>query len=95
MSGSSSGAASGPFFEPSLILALISLVSGGTIQGLISDFMGKRAPVVVVSLLLAIGALWGYSREYKRSKKIGTSVRVNKEPPPPPPAPFQARPTTR
>uniref|UniRef100_H3DMF8 Sugar phosphate exchanger 3 n=1 Tax=Tetraodon nigroviridis TaxID=99883 RepID=H3DMF8_TETNG len=37
-------------------------IIGGTVQGLISDVMGKRAPVVIVSLLLAIGALWGYSR---------------------------------
>uniref|UniRef100_A0A3Q3VN41 Sugar phosphate exchanger 3 n=1 Tax=Mola mola TaxID=94237 RepID=A0A3Q3VN41_MOLML len=37
-------------------------IIGGTIQGLISDFMGKRAPVVAVSLVLAMGALVGYSR---------------------------------
>uniref|UniRef100_A0A3P8NK66 Sugar phosphate exchanger 3 n=1 Tax=Astatotilapia calliptera TaxID=8154 RepID=A0A3P8NK66_ASTCA len=37
-------------------------IIGGTFQGLISDFMGKRAPVLVVSLMLAIGALVGYSR---------------------------------
>uniref|UniRef100_A0A3Q0RS32 Sugar phosphate exchanger 3 n=1 Tax=Amphilophus citrinellus TaxID=61819 RepID=A0A3Q0RS32_AMPCI len=37
-------------------------IIGGTVQGLISDFMGKRAPVLVVSLMLAIGALVGYSR---------------------------------
>ncbi|CAI5635798.1 sugar phosphate exchanger 3 [Oreochromis niloticus] len=37
-------------------------IIGGTLQGLISDFMGKRAPVLVVSLMLAIGALVGYSR---------------------------------
>lgn len=37
-------------------------IIGGTLQGLISDFMGKRAPVLVVSLTLAIGALVGYSR---------------------------------
>ncbi|XP_006780649.1 sugar phosphate exchanger 3 [Neolamprologus brichardi] len=37
-------------------------IIGGTFQGLISDFMGKRAPVLVVSLTLAIGALVGYSR---------------------------------
>lgn len=36
-------------------------IIGGTVQGLISDFMGKRAPVLVVSLLLAMGALVGYS----------------------------------
>lgn len=38
--------------------------SGGTLQGLISDCMGQRAPVLAASLLLAIGALVGYSREY-------------------------------
>ena len=33
-------------------------------QGLVSDFLGKRAPVLAVSLLLAMGALVGYSRKY-------------------------------
>lgn len=37
-------------------------ILGGTIQGLISDFMGKRSPVLAVSLVLAMGALGGYSR---------------------------------
>uniref|UniRef100_W5NKF5 Sugar phosphate exchanger 3 n=1 Tax=Lepisosteus oculatus TaxID=7918 RepID=W5NKF5_LEPOC len=37
-------------------------IVGGTVQGLISDFMGKRAPVLAVSLLLAMGSLVGYSR---------------------------------
>lgn len=41
----------------------IVFISGGTVQGLISDFLGKRAPVLCVSLLLAMGALVGYSRE--------------------------------
>uniref|UniRef100_A0A3P8TC47 Sugar phosphate exchanger 3 n=1 Tax=Amphiprion percula TaxID=161767 RepID=A0A3P8TC47_AMPPE len=36
--------------------------SRGTVQGLISDFMGKRAPVLALSLALAMGALVGYSR---------------------------------
>uniref|UniRef100_A0A4W6FKG9 Sugar phosphate exchanger 3 n=2 Tax=Lates calcarifer TaxID=8187 RepID=A0A4W6FKG9_LATCA len=36
-------------------------IIGGTVQGLISDFMGKRAPVLAVSLALAMGALVGYS----------------------------------
>ncbi|XDV25346.1 hypothetical protein PO909_029272 [Leuciscus waleckii] len=36
-------------------------VTRGTVQGLISDLLGKRAPVLVVSLLLAMGALVGYS----------------------------------
>ncbi|XP_026859703.1 sugar phosphate exchanger 3 isoform X2 [Electrophorus electricus] len=36
-------------------------IIGGTVQGLISDFLGKRAPVLCVSLLLAMGALVGYS----------------------------------
>lgn len=43
---------------------MLFFVSGGTFQGLISDFMGKRAPVLVISLMLAIGALVGYSRKY-------------------------------
>lgn len=30
-------------------------------QGLISDLLGKRAPVLAISLLLAMGALVGYS----------------------------------
>ncbi|XP_030633177.1 sugar phosphate exchanger 3 [Chanos chanos] len=36
-------------------------IIGGTVQGLISDVLGKRAPVLAVSLLLAVGALVGYS----------------------------------
>uniref|UniRef100_A0A673H247 Sugar phosphate exchanger 3 n=1 Tax=Sinocyclocheilus rhinocerous TaxID=307959 RepID=A0A673H247_9TELE len=37
-------------------------IVGGTVQGLISDLLGKRAPVLAISLLLAMGALVGYSR---------------------------------
>ncbi|XP_069484922.1 sugar phosphate exchanger 3 isoform X2 [Ambystoma mexicanum] len=37
-------------------------IIGGTIQGLISDLLQNRAPVLTVSLLLAVGALFGYSR---------------------------------
>ncbi|XP_025054704.1 sugar phosphate exchanger 3 isoform X3 [Alligator sinensis] len=37
-------------------------IIGGTIQGLISDMLRKRAPVLAISLLLAVGALFGYSR---------------------------------
>uniref|UniRef100_A0A672QLU1 Sugar phosphate exchanger 3 n=1 Tax=Sinocyclocheilus grahami TaxID=75366 RepID=A0A672QLU1_SINGR len=36
-------------------------IVGGTVQGLISDVLGKRAPVLAISLLLAMGALVGYS----------------------------------
>ncbi|KAJ0057392.1 hypothetical protein NL108_006087, partial [Boleophthalmus pectinirostris] len=36
-------------------------IIGGTIQGLISDFMGKRSPVLALSLLFAMGALGGFS----------------------------------
>ncbi|XP_056131603.1 sugar phosphate exchanger 3 [Lampris incognitus] len=36
-------------------------IIGGTVQGVVSDYMGKRAPVLAVSLLLAMGALVGYS----------------------------------
>ncbi|KAJ8262039.1 hypothetical protein GJAV_G00161390 [Gymnothorax javanicus] len=36
-------------------------IVGGTVQGLISDLLGKRAPVLAVSLLLAMGALVGFS----------------------------------
>ncbi|XP_064199422.1 sugar phosphate exchanger 3 [Anguilla rostrata] len=36
-------------------------IVGGTVQGLISDFLGKRAPVLAVSLLLAMGSLVGFS----------------------------------
>lgn len=43
----------------------ISFVSaGGTVQGLISDMLEKRAPVLAISLILAVGSLFGYSREY-------------------------------
>ncbi|XP_076007733.1 sugar phosphate exchanger 3 [Genypterus blacodes] len=37
-------------------------ILGGTVQGLISDIIGKRAPVLAVSLVFAMGALVGYSR---------------------------------
>uniref|UniRef100_A0A8C5HUF5 Sugar phosphate exchanger 3 n=1 Tax=Gouania willdenowi TaxID=441366 RepID=A0A8C5HUF5_GOUWI len=37
-------------------------IIGATVQGLISDLMGKRAPVLALSLALAMGALVGYSR---------------------------------
>uniref|UniRef100_A0A672Z4T3 Sugar phosphate exchanger 3 n=1 Tax=Sphaeramia orbicularis TaxID=375764 RepID=A0A672Z4T3_9TELE len=37
-------------------------IIGGTVQGLISDVMGKRSPVLALSLALAMGALVGYSR---------------------------------
>ncbi|KAM9467921.1 sugar phosphate exchanger 3 isoform 1-T2 [Clarias gariepinus] len=37
-------------------------IVGGTVQGLISDFLGKRAPVLCISLLIAMGALVGYSQ---------------------------------
>ncbi|XP_072309330.1 sugar phosphate exchanger 3 [Eucyclogobius newberryi] len=37
-------------------------IIGGTIQGLISDLMGKRAPVLALSLLCAMGALGGFSQ---------------------------------
>lgn len=36
-------------------------IVGGTVQGLISDLLGKRAPVIALSLLVAMGALVGYS----------------------------------
>ncbi|XP_030071093.1 sugar phosphate exchanger 3 [Microcaecilia unicolor] len=37
-------------------------IIGGTVQGLISDMLRKRAPVLAVSLVLAVGSLYGYSR---------------------------------
>uniref|UniRef100_A0A2K6EW85 Sugar phosphate exchanger 3 n=1 Tax=Propithecus coquereli TaxID=379532 RepID=A0A2K6EW85_PROCO len=37
-------------------------IIGGTLQGFISDILQKRAPVLALSLLLAIGSLIGYSR---------------------------------
>ncbi|XP_062338807.1 sugar phosphate exchanger 3 [Osmerus eperlanus] len=37
-------------------------IIGGTVLGLLSDCLGKRAPVLALSLLLAMGALVGYSR---------------------------------
>ncbi|KAF7658474.1 hypothetical protein LDENG_00012370 [Lucifuga dentata] len=37
-------------------------IIGGTVQGLVSDVLGKRAPVLAISLLLAMGSLVGYSR---------------------------------
>ncbi|KAM4873877.1 sugar phosphate exchanger 3 [Thomomys bottae] len=37
-------------------------IIGGTLQGFISDILQRRAPVLALSLLLAIGSLVGYSR---------------------------------
>ncbi|XP_068134360.1 sugar phosphate exchanger 3 [Hyperolius riggenbachi] len=37
-------------------------IIGGTIQGFISDVLQKRSPVLAVSLVLAVGSLFGYSR---------------------------------
>lgn len=42
---------------------LLFFSSGGTVLGLVSDCMGKRAPAVTASLMMAMGALVGYSRE--------------------------------
>ncbi|MBN3290426.1 SPX3 protein, partial [Polypterus senegalus] len=36
-------------------------IIGGTVQGLISDMLHKRAPVLAISLILAIGSVIGYS----------------------------------
>lgn len=40
------------------------VLKGGTLQGFISDVLQKRAPVLALSLLLAVASLVGYSREY-------------------------------
>uniref|UniRef100_A0A8C3WZ74 Sugar phosphate exchanger 3 n=1 Tax=Catagonus wagneri TaxID=51154 RepID=A0A8C3WZ74_9CETA len=37
-------------------------IIGGTLQGFVSDVLEKRAPVLALSLLLAVGSLVGYSR---------------------------------
>uniref|UniRef100_A0ABI7YJ63 Sugar phosphate exchanger 3 n=1 Tax=Felis catus TaxID=9685 RepID=A0ABI7YJ63_FELCA len=37
-------------------------IIGGTLQGFVSDVLQKRAPVLALSLLLAVGSLVGYSR---------------------------------
>ncbi|XP_006887224.1 PREDICTED: sugar phosphate exchanger 3 [Elephantulus edwardii] len=37
-------------------------IIGGTLQGFVSDLLQERAPVLALSLLLATGALVGYSR---------------------------------
>ncbi|XP_076769622.1 sugar phosphate exchanger 3 isoform X2 [Arvicanthis niloticus] len=37
-------------------------IIGGTLQGFISDVLQKRAPVLALSLFLAVGSLVGYSR---------------------------------
>lgn len=47
-----------------------SLLTGGTLQGFISDVLQKRAPVLALSLLLAIVSLVGYSREYALAVKL-------------------------
>uniref|UniRef100_A0A8C5ICU8 Sugar phosphate exchanger 3 n=1 Tax=Junco hyemalis TaxID=40217 RepID=A0A8C5ICU8_JUNHY len=48
-------------------------IIGGTIQGLISDVLQKRAPVLAVSLLFAVGSLFGYSRS-PNSKPINAVI---------------------
>ncbi|XP_053505912.1 sugar phosphate exchanger 3 [Ictalurus furcatus] len=47
-------------------------IIGGTVQGLISDLLGKRAPVLCISLLLAMLALVGYS--HSPNKQIVNGV---------------------
>lgn len=46
------------------------MVEGGTLQGFISDVLQKRAPVLALSLFLAVGSLVGYSREYSFAIKV-------------------------
>ncbi|XP_054844296.1 sugar phosphate exchanger 3 [Eublepharis macularius] len=48
-------------------------IIGGTIQGLISDVLQKRAPVLAISLILAVGSLVGYSRS-PNSKVINAVI---------------------
>lgn len=48
-------------------------IIGGTIQGLISDLLQKRAPVLALSLILAVGSLFGYSRS-PNSKVINAVI---------------------
>ncbi|XP_048356995.1 sugar phosphate exchanger 3 [Sphaerodactylus townsendi] len=48
-------------------------IIGGTILGLISDVLQKRAPVLAISLILAIGSLFGYSRS-PNSKVINAVI---------------------
>ncbi|KAF7240673.1 Sugar phosphate exchanger 3 [Varanus komodoensis] len=50
-------------------------IIGGTIQGLISDMLQKRAPVLAISLTLAVVSLFGYSREYFSARYAGL-IRV-------------------
>lgn len=49
--------------HPPISLFVIIFSSGGTVLGLVSDCMGKRAPAVAASLMMAMGALVGYSRK--------------------------------
>ncbi|XP_044296977.1 sugar phosphate exchanger 3 isoform X2 [Varanus komodoensis] len=48
-------------------------IIGGTIQGLISDMLQKRAPVLAISLTLAVVSLFGYSRS-PNSKAINAVI---------------------
>lgn len=45
-------------------LTVFFVLEGGTLQGFVSDVLQKRAPVLALSLFLAVGSLVGYSREY-------------------------------
>ncbi|KAG3267899.1 SLC37A3-like, partial [Ictidomys tridecemlineatus] len=53
-----------PFYltDPLSIWYDVGGIIGGTLQGFISDILQKRAPVLALSLILAIGSLVGYSR---------------------------------
>lgn len=46
------------------LTSMLFVLPGGTLQGFISDVLQKRAPVLALSLFLAVGSLVGYSREY-------------------------------
>ena len=45
--------------------------------GLLSDCLGQRAPVLALSLLLAMGALVGYSRESCTSTHTHTLIHTH------------------
>lgn len=59
---------------------VLFVLEGGTLQGFISDVLQRRAPVLALSLFLAVGSLVGYSREYPFAVALIHLLRVSGQP---------------
>ncbi|XP_051976982.1 sugar phosphate exchanger 3 isoform X1 [Xyrauchen texanus] len=51
-------------------------IVGGTMLGFVSDLLGKRAPVLAISLLLAMGSLVGYSHSPNNQLMNGALLAI-------------------